>query len=72
MASMAKRKHECGPSVFACNLPVLSRSPNPPLRRLIEPRRGLTEPFDDKTADQAVLLWATAQVQAAVVLGGTL
>jgi hypothetical protein len=47
--------------------PVRSRRVN--LRRLIEARSELTEPFSDKTADQAAPLWATAQAQAAASLG---
>jgi hypothetical protein len=43
--------------------PLRSRRVN--LRRLIEARRGLTEPFGDKTAEQAAL------AEAAAVLGAT-
>jgi hypothetical protein len=37
------------------------------LRRLIEARRGLTEPFDDKTADQAAPLWQAALAEAQAI-----
>jgi hypothetical protein len=42
---------------------------SPSLRRLIKARRGLTERFDDKTADQAAPLCQATQAQAAPVLG---
>ena len=43
--------------------------PEVQFRRLIETRDELKEPFGDKKADQAAPLWATAQAQAAAVLG---
>ena len=38
-------------------------------RRLIETRRELTEPFDDKTADQAAPLWRAALAKAHLCSG---
>jgi hypothetical protein len=40
--------------------PARSRSTHRP-GGLIEARRGLTDSFDDKTADQAAPLWQAAQ-----------